>query len=123
MIAAAANIHNLCTLVNGKSLRQIYTLSVEVGCTTKEHLNRIGFGFRYIVFPFNAKSNQKRTMRFGMRMPRRLKVRRYSACMIDHNGYLDTFPGAKASDKICEMELNEILLNIIPNSCSSQAYV
>ena len=32
-------------------------------------------------------------------------------------------PGAKASDKICETELNEMLLNSMPNSWIRQAYV
>ena len=43
-----------------------------------------------------------------------LKVIRYTDRMIDPNEYLYVFPGAKASDKTCERELNEILLNIMP---------
>ena len=43
--------------------------------------------------------------------------------MIDINEYLFVLPGAKASDKICEMELNAILLNSTPNIWSRQAYV
>ena len=52
-----------------------------------------------------------------------LKVRRYTDCMIDLNEYLYVFPGAKASDKTCEMELNEILLNIMPNIWNKRAYM
>ena len=50
-----------------------------------------------------------------MRKLRVLKVRRYAARMIDINEYLATFPGAKAGDNFFETELNEILLNSIPN--------
>ena len=53
----------------------------------------------------------------------RVKVRCYAACLIDINENLATFPGEKASDNIDGMELNEILLNSIPNGWSNQAYV
>ena len=43
--------------------------------------------------------------------------------MIDLNEYLATFPEAKASNKNSDTELNEIVLNIIPNVWSEQAYV
>ena len=59
----------------------------------------------------------------GMKNPCGLKVRRFTDRMIDLNEYLYVFPGAKASDKTCETELNEILLNIMPNIWNRQAYV
>ena len=62
-------------------------------------------------------------MRRGMKKPHSLKVRRYLVRMIDLNKYLSVFPGAKEGNKICETELNEILLNGTPNSWSIQAYV
>ena len=43
--------------------------------------------------------------------------------MIDLNGYFSVLPGAKSSEKICETELNVILLNSMPNSWIRQAYV
>ena len=52
-----------------------------------------------------------------------VKVRLYAARLVDLNFYLDLFPGENISDKICGMELNEILLNSMPNSWSKQAYV
>ena len=52
-----------------------------------------------------------------------LKVRRYALYLIDLNDYLDSFPGAKFSDKIGVTELNKILVNIMPNIWSKQAYV
>ena len=62
-------------------------------------------------------------MRHGMSKPRGLKVRRYTARLIKPNDYLDVFPGANISDRIFLTELNEILLNGMPNSWIKQAYV
>ena len=49
-------------------------------------------------------------MRYGMRKPHGLKLRRYADRMIDLNKYFYVFPGGKASDKICEMELGDLFL-------------
>ena len=62
-------------------------------------------------------------MRHRMRNPHGLKLRRYAAHMNDLNVYLDVLPGTKKSDKICETELNEMFLNIMPNIWIRQAYV
>ena len=51
------------------------------------------------------------------------KVRHYGRRFIDLDEYLDFFPGATLSDKIYVIELNGIILNIITNSFSKQAYV
>ena len=77
----------------------------------------------YVLFPINAMSKQNHAMRCGMRNTRGLKGRCYAASLIDLNDYLDVLPGVKISDKMCVAELNEILLNIIRNSWSNQAYV
>ena len=45
----------------------------------------------------------------------KLKVRRYSDHMVYPNKYLTVFLGGNSSDKIGEKELNENILNIIPN--------
>ena len=55
-------------------------------------------------------------MHRGMKNLHRLKVRQYAYCMIDLNYYLYVLPGTKESDKNCETELNEILLNSMPNN-------
>ena len=55
-------------------------------------------------------------MRHRMRKPCGLKVRCYDARMIGLNSYLDVFPEAKASENICETELNENVLNSIPKA-------
>ena len=62
-------------------------------------------------------------MCFGMSKPCGLKVRRYAGRLIDLNKYLDFFPGENLTDKICVMDLNEKLLNSMPNSSNKQAYV
>ena len=54
-------------------------------------------------------------MRRGIGDPRCLKVIRYTACLIDMNDYLAMLPEAKEGDKICEMELNVIMLKSMPN--------
>ena len=54
---------------------------------------------------------------------RSLKVRRYVVRLIDLNEYLDYLPGATLYDKIDVTELNEIILNVMPNSWYKQAYV
>ena len=58
-----------------------------------------------------------------MRNTRKLKVRRYANFLIDINYYLADFSGEKSSDKTAETELNEILVNSMPNGCINQAYV
>ena len=62
-------------------------------------------------------------MRRGIKKPRSLTVRRYTARLIDLNEYLASFPRAALTDNIGVTKLNEILLNSMPNSWSKQAYV
>ena len=45
------------------------------------------------------------------------------ACLIELNEYLPSFPESTPTHKIGMTELNEILLNSMPNSWSKQAYV
>ena len=61
-------------------------------------------------------------MRRGIRNPRSLKVRRYAACLIDLNEYLDVLYGAKISNCFGVTELNEILLNSMTNRWINQEY-
>ena len=62
-------------------------------------------------------------MRRVMKKPRAITVRRYAARLIDLNEYLAPFTGATLNYKIGVTELNEIFINIMPNSWSRQAYV
>ena len=62
-------------------------------------------------------------MRFKMKTTRSLKVRRYVPCLIDMNEYLVSFPGSTLAQKIDVTELNDIILNSMPNSLSKKVYV
>ena len=62
-------------------------------------------------------------MHHGMRKPHGIKLRCYVDRLIDLSEYLRSFPGSTATHKIGMTELNEILLNSMPNSWSKQAYV
>ena len=55
--------------------------------------------------------------------PCSLKVGSYAVHLIDLNEHLASFPGATIADKIGVTKQNEILLNIMTNSCSKEAYV
>ena len=55
-------------------------------------------------------------MRRGMSNLHVLKVRRYAAHVIEINKYLYLFPGGISNETIGLTELNEILLNSMPNS-------
>ena len=87
--------------------------------TFKDHY----FWFISVLSPVNAPSKQKNAMRRVRRKPRGLNVRRQAAPMIKLTKYLAVFPGAKSSDKICEMELDYILLNSMPKIWNRQLYV
>ena len=59
-------------------------------------------------------------MRRGMSNTFQLKLRRYSDRMIKFNEYFDVLPEAKASDRIGDTGLNEIILNSMKNGWSKQ---
>ena len=62
-------------------------------------------------------------MHRGLRKPCGLKVSRYTDSLIDLNVCFSSLPRSLLSEKNCIIELNKILLNIIPNSWSKQADV
>ena len=49
-------------------------------------------------------------MRRGMSKPRGLKIRRYTARLVDLNYYLYSFPGATLADKIIVTDLKVFLI-------------
>ena len=55
-------------------------------------------------------------MRRGMKKPHSLKLRCYAARLIDMNEYLASFPEECLADKIGVTELNDNIINIMPNS-------
>ena len=62
-------------------------------------------------------------MLHGMSKPRGLKVGCYTACLVEINEYLAIFHWAKISDRICVTDLNDIILNSMPNSWSKKSYL
>ena len=85
ILAASVKIQYLCKMLHGELLRQHDMLSVEVGRTTTTHLNRIIWGLGRYYFPINVLSKQKRVVRHRIIKPRKLKLGRYTACMIEIN--------------------------------------
>ena len=80
-------------------------------------------GLAWYFHPVNSLSKQKREMRRCMKNPHILKVKRYAARLIYLNEYLASFPGETMDGKMGVTELNEILLKIMTNRWSKQAYV
>ena len=70
----------------------------------------------------NFLSKQKCVMRSGMKKNLSLRVRRCVARLVDLNEYFASFPRANLADKIGVTELNEIILNSMPNIWSKQSY-
>ena len=101
-LASGVKIRYLSMIVCEEVLHQLNMLSSEVKSTTLEHLKSIILGLRAYFFPVNALPEQQCMIRRGMRKPHSVKVRRYTACIIDINEYLAVLTGSKASNKICE---------------------
>ena len=118
-----ANIQYLCMLVRGKVICQIDMCSDEMVSTTSEHLKSTILVLDTYFFPVIGLSKQKRVMQHGMSNPCSFKVRQYADCIIDINNYLAVLYGVNSSDKNFETELNEFLLNNMPNRWSTQSYV
>ena len=123
MLQNEANIQYLCTPVRVESLRQFDTLSSNIESSTPLTLEAIILGLGTYFFSVNVLPKKKREMRHGMRRPHGVKVRCYADHLIDHDKYLALFPGATLTVKIGMTELNEILLNSMPNSCNKQVHV
>ena len=109
-LKAGARIQYLCTMVLGEALRQLYAFSDEVESASPENLTSIVLVLGVYIFPVNALSKRKRSMRCRMRNPLGLKVRRYADPFFGLNEFLAVFPVAKISDKTCVTEMNKILV-------------
>ena len=122
-LADSSEIWYIPTIFCGKALRQIYTLSIEVGSTTIAHLNCIilGLGTHFFIVDFLSK--KKCVMRCVMRKLRKIKVIHFTVCHIYINDYFVALPGAHSSDKNDKAELNEIFLNSMANILNMQACV
>ena len=123
-IKTKAKVQYICTLVRGEVLRKVYLISVDMrNIETTLEVNFLLKGLAWYPPPVNLLSKKKRAMHHCMKNPRLLKVRRYTVHEIDLNEYLSSFPGATMADKMGVTELNETLLNSIPNICSKKVYV
>ena len=94
-------------------LRQFDTLYSEVGIYNSENFTSIILGLDAYFRPLSVLSKQNLVVHSGIRKPHGLKVRLHTDRLIDIN----------KKWKFCMMELNEIMLNSMPNSCSNQPYV
>ena len=71
----------------------------------------------------NVLSEQSGMMSRGMKNLCELKVRGYDIHIGERNEYLTVFTRGNASANICDMELNETLLNIMQTGCIMQGNV
>ena len=98
------NVHYLCTIVCGVALRNFDLLSVDVeNIDTPLNLDDLFKGLSWY-FPHVNSLKKKRA-----------KGRCYAARLIDLNEYFASFTGVTIYDKIGIHEINEILLNSMPN--------
>ena len=74
-------------------------------------------------FPVNLLSNKKGSMQCGMRRPKRLKVRGYTARLNGLNKLFALFLWENLNKTIGVMELIEVLSISMPNIWSKQAYL
>ena len=102
-LSANANLQYLRILLCGEVLCQFDTLCAQVVITTIAHLNQVILSLCTYFSPVNFLSKEKRMMRRGMRKKHKLKVKRYTDCIIDINGYLASFPGTKTVENIGEI--------------------
>ena len=98
-------------------------MSAEVESSNHLIVENVILGLGAYLSPVNFLLKKNLAMRHRIGNPRWLKVRGYTDLLIDLDEYLNFFPLAKLTDKFGVMELNEILLNSMPNSWSKQAYV
>ena len=123
MLETSMKVQYLHIIVRGEALCQFEMMSDDVESTNPLTVEAIILELGAYSPPVNSLSNQERVMRRGMSNQCVLKVRQYQACLINLNKYLYLFTGSKLTGKIGMTEINEILLNIMTNSWTKQAYV
>ena len=95
-----AKVQYLCIIFHGEAFRKFELLSNDAKNTeTPLYVDYLLKVSAWYFPPINTLSKQKREMRRCMKNPRSLKVKRYSACLIDLNEYLVSFPGATMAEK------------------------
>ena len=123
MLEVVSKFQYLGTLFRRGALRQFDLLSDDVQSIETLDVDYIIRVLAQYFPPVNSLSEQKRAILSWMKKRRSLTVRRYAERLIDLNEYLASFPGADFTDNIGVTELNEILLNSMPNIWSKQACV
>ena len=123
--AAAGGINFICTLLCGEALWEFDKMVIHNNDSTNTHLKEIQEGLLEYFFPTNALSKQKRSICITMNKNRMIPMstRRLSACLMDLEKYLLSFPGSNDSNKTDEGDINEILLNAVHNGWAKQAYL
>ena len=87
------------------------------------HLKFIQEGLLSYFFTINALSKQKREMRRAMHKPQDIPFKCFSTRITELNNYLPLFLRYSTTKKIPPEELNEILLNAVPNGWAKQVYL
>ena len=116
MLEMGVNIQCLRMIVCGEALNEFDLLSSDMEMIKSLTVEYIIKGLSLYFPPVNL-IIKKIAMHRGMNKPCILKVRRYTARLIDLNEYLDFLPGATLSDKIGVTELK------VPNIWYKQVYV
>ena len=88
-LEAEAKVQYLCTLPRGEALRQFDSLYSDMkNIETPLDVDYLLKGLVWYSFPVKSLYKQNRAMRFCMKNPLRLKVRRYAARLIGLNYYM-----------------------------------
>ena len=91
-LEAGVKCQYLCTLVRGEALRQFDSLSVDVEGTETLNVDYIIRCLSQYFPPVNLLKIEAHNASWNEK-PRSLSVRRYAACLIDLNQYLESFLG------------------------------
>ena len=100
MLGTEAKVKCLCMLVRVEVLCQFDLLSDHMEGTNPLTSENIILGLAAYFPPVNSPPKKKRAMRRGTRNPRVLKVRLYTAILVELNKYLALFPGEKLTEKL-----------------------
>ena len=111
----SVRITYLRTMLSGQALREFSELQSKYIGTTNNHLKLIQEGLLECLFPINAISKKKRTMRRVMRKPQSMTFKHFASRLTKINNFLPIFPVSDTSKKMEMGELNEIILNAVPN--------
>ena len=113
-----SHIQYLCGLVRGKALCQLYLFSSDVENTETPNMDYYIKDLALYLPPTNQLYKKARNAPRIEEKTRSLKVRRYAARLVDLDEHLNFFLGVTLSVKMYVTELNDIILNSMPNCWS-----